>query len=351
MNIGIYNPYFDSYGGGERYTLTIAEHWSKTNDVSLFWNDPKMKGEAEKRFSLDLSRVKTVENIFANHRLFRKLIESNAYDLIFFLSDGSIPMSLARYNIIHFQVPFAHADLSSWKQHRYQRIVCNSAFTKEHLDRTLLKIPTDVIYPPVDISHFTPGEKTKTILSVGRFSSGYGAKKQTILIDAFKEFSKKNPGWELIFAGSILPADEPYMQKLKDEAKGFPVSFHPNCPFTTLQDLYAHARFYWHAAGFGETDPEHMEHFGITTVEAMAAGCVPISYNGGGQPEIINDNRDGRLWKTPEELIRMTMDLIGDRKTYTSMVMQAQKGAERFSKQKFTEKLDGLLMSVCGKTS
>jgi len=42
-----------------------------------------------------------------------------------------------------------------------------------------------------------------------------------------------------------------------------------------------------------------LEHFGITTVEAMAAGCVPLVYDSGGQAEIVSSGYNGyRLFAT-----------------------------------------------------
>src|SRR5512135_2243469 len=106
IKIGLYNPYYDGLGGGERYTLTLASHWSLTHDVSVFWDDPNILSLSESRFGMDLSRVRVTPNVFKNGNIFEKLWASRKYDLIFFLSDGSIPMSLARHNILHFQVPF-----------------------------------------------------------------------------------------------------------------------------------------------------------------------------------------------------------------------------------------------------
>ena len=64
MKIGFYNPYLDGFGGGERYTLTLASHWSKNNDVSIFWDDFSIVKKSEDRFGLDLSRISVVPNIF-----------------------------------------------------------------------------------------------------------------------------------------------------------------------------------------------------------------------------------------------------------------------------------------------
>ncbi len=55
-----------------------------------------------------------------------------------------------------------------------------------------------------------------------------------------------------------------------------------------------------------------MEHFGITTGEAMSAGCVPVVINKGGQPEIVRDGVDGFVWNDSRELKEITLKLITD---------------------------------------
>ena len=62
---------------------------------------------------------------------------------------------------------------------------------------------------------------------------------------------------------------------------------------------------YWHAQGYGEdadADPKTQEHFGITTVEAMSAGCVPVVYATAGPREVVEGLQDAGLWRTVEEL-------------------------------------------------
>ncbi len=347
MKIGLYNPYFDSLGGGERYVLTLAEHWSKTHDVSIFWDDESVISQAQKRFDVDLTFVHVVPNIFHSHNLIRKLFITRGYDCIFFLSDGSIPMSLAKRNILHFQVPFSHIIIPFWKSTMYQRVVCNSEFTKTYLDSTV-SIRRSVIYPPVDIGKLTPGKKSNTILTVGRFSSLYGAKKQDVLIDSFKKAfeNKEFTDWNFVIAGGLLESDQDYFNELKKKVSGLPIDFYPNCSWTDLQAFYSIASIYWHAAGFGESKPEYMEHFGITTVEAMAAGCIPVVYNGGGQPEIVEDAQTGFLWKTPDELIKKTLSVMDDKKEYSRIADSAMKRAKEFSKEKFTRSFDLLLSEL-----
>lgn len=348
MKIGFYNPYFDGWGGGERYALTLASHWSKNHDVFLFWDDDAIRGQAADRFRIDLSRVRTTSNIFRGHNLLDKAWKSRAYDLIFFLSDGSVPTTLAKHNILHFQVPFATIRASRFKLSRYDAVVCNSKFTKDNLDRKVGRGAT-VVYPPVDVSSFSgPHKKEHIILSVGRFSGHFEAKKQDVLIDVFREMLHEDvvDGWKLVLAGGLLDSDRHYFEKLKTKAHGLPVDLQPNIDFRALVSLYGRASLYWHAAGFGETDPEHMEHFGISTVEAMAAGCVPLVFGGGGQKEIVSQGIDGFLWSTKDQLRWETIKLVSDEKAMGIFSVGAKKSARRFDKEVFQKDFDTILRTM-----
>ena len=335
MTIGFYNPYFDGFGGGERYTLTLASHWSKLHEVHLFWDDESILSESSRRFDLDLSRAKVVQNIFRGKKLFKKLFLTRKYDVIFFLTDGSIPTSFARHNILHVQIPFRRFPHASWKLARYSAIIANSLFTKRNMDPKVGK-RAEVIYPPISTSRFSPKEKEKLILSVGRF---HELKKQNVLIEAFNKMGESD--WRLVLAGGLLPADRDYFACLKDKPTKN-IELLPDIPFKELQNLYGRAMIFWNAAGFGETDPTRMEHFGITTVEAMAAGCVPIVFNGGGQPEIVEEDKTGFLWNTPDELIKKTKKIL-QAKTIESIVSSARKKALVFDTSVFEEKYDHLL--------
>lgn len=347
MKIGFYDPYFDSLGGGERYVLTLASHWSKKHSVFLFWNDPAILKKAQERFSLDLERVKVTSNIFLDKPFLSKQFLTSQYDIIFFVSDGSVPYTRARRNILLFQAPFSHVPFPFPKRIRYQAIIVYSEFTKNNIDPSVGK-RARVIAPPVDIEKFTPGRKEKLILSVGRFSSLYQAKKQHVLIDAFRSGREAGlfRGWELVLAGGVLPSDRPYFDSCVQKAHDLPIRFFPNYPFDELRKLYGKSTIYWHAAGYGEEDPTKMEHFGITTVEAMASGCVPIVYKGGGQPEIVRHTLDGFLWSTQEELLEYTKEVISKTNLQQTIRRNAVLRAKIFTSQTFCERFDTLLTTL-----
>ncbi len=347
MRIGIYSPYLDSFGGGERYCLALAAHWSQIHNVCLFWDDPNLGVDTKKRLNIDIRRVQVVSNIFKTRSVWERFLATRQLDCLFVLTDGSMPMSFARRNILHLQVPFAHVAVPEWKLSRYQAVVCNSEFTRANIDERL-RAKSTVIYPPVAAIAKGKVKKTQMILSIGRFSSQNKAKKQEVLIDAFVAAQKKGKltGWRLVVAGGLLPSDEEYFSTLKKKSSGHEIELIANSMHDELTRLYNEATIYWHAAGFGETNPQRMEHFGIATVEAMSAGCTPIVYNGGGQPEIINSKKLGFLWKTKDELIAQTEKVIGDAKLQERIQEAAQKRAADFSVERFGQSFDALLSKL-----
>lgn len=210
-----------------------------------------------------------------------------------------------------------------------------------------------ILYPPVAVDDFMPGEKVNIILSVGRFfGAGGHSKRHDALISAFSRMlSEGLEGWELHLAGNrgTRPVDTEYYSRLECAAAGKPIVLHPDLPFSELKDLYGRATIYWHASGYGQDvtkDPVKFEHFGITTVEAMAAGCVPVVIDRGGQPELVRDNVDGFLWGNIDELVNFTRTVIVDRNIRERLSKTAIKSAERFNEDRFRERLLTLVASM-----
>lgn len=347
MIIGFYNPALDSLSGGERYSLALASHWSKNHEVSIFWGHKEILIKAQERLRFNLSDTRVTQNIFLGTNVLKKIALTRQYDLLFILSDGSIPTTFAKHNIIHFQIPFPSIAISLWKLRRYDAVVCNSVFTKKHLDKKLGE-KSLVIYPPVAPIEGNIVGKQKVILSVGRFSDYHQTKKQHILIQAFIQATSQDKlkGWRLILAGGLLPSDEPYFHKLNQESDGYAIDLLPNISHQSLSSLYRRATLYWHAAGYGETDPMLMEHFGISTVEAMSAGCIPLSYDGGGQPEIIESGTSGVLWHTVDELIDASEQLIHKRSLMLQLRKNALSRSELFDEGRFFHAYDSLLREI-----
>ncbi len=354
--IGIYDPYLDDCGGGEKYMITMAQVLSKKYKVDVFWDNPADLDAVGIRFSLDLKRISCVPNIFTpKSSLFSKLKTTQRYDAIIFLSDGSIPIVSSQL-FMHVQRPLPNVRLSfidRLKLKRVNKIFCNSKYTKNYIDKTF-GVSTHVLYPPVEL-HAKKEKKENVILHVGRFrvmdktvGNASDFKKQHMMVNAFKQMIDQGLlKWKLIMAISVKKEDEVEFEKLKKIAEKYPVEFEINKSNKDLWELYSLAKIYWHASGFGEdldANPELAEHFGISTVEAMGAGAVPVVINAGGQREIVTDGVDGLLWNTIAELIEVTLILINSKVELRSQSKNAIKRAEFFSLKNFEKQLSELTM-------
>jgi glycosyltransferase involved in cell wall biosynthesis len=329
VRIGIYSPYLDICGGGEKYVGNIAEVLASENNVEFLVEREPNIGELENRLGLKLAKIGfraiQVSSPFLSKRnyFFSRLTKS--YDLFINQEHFSSIPSKAKLSFSIQEVPPTRLNFPRYNPvHKilfdpglktYDKIVTNSNFTKKWIDEWY-KRSAEVLYPAVDTKQFIPLSKRNFVLSVGRFFVAGHSKKQFEMIKIFEELSQNGMrDWELHLAGSIDDniQDRAYLEECREEARGHPIYFHVNASLSVLTELYGKSRIFWCATGLGEDGiPHKMEHFGISTVEAMSAGCVPVVIRRGGQPEIVRDNVDGFCWNSVEELRNLTLKLAND---------------------------------------
>jgi glycosyltransferase involved in cell wall biosynthesis len=389
--IAIYNPYLETMGGGEKVCLGLAEVLSKIkgNEVHLITHDKVNLNALEKYFDLDLSKVKvyvvrfdtlimkilshlplpgTINNfihdikvlwsikkrgfdMFVNNCyqsnlpgpcamnvymcMFPQELRPKMRDIGYLKAVFRNTMRLIYRVLLHPK--YRHAVFS------YDLITANSEYTKRYIKK-YWGLDSQVLYPLCDNMADASQKKRKIILNVGRFFENSGDnhhKKQDLLIDSFIKMAKlQKDGWELHFAGTVAEdvGALKYILKLMRVASGYPIYFHFNCSFSELKKLYNDATIYWHATGFGSDPlkyPEKQEHFGISTVEAMSAGCIPIVINSAGQRETVIEGESGFLWDTKKELIDKTLLVAQDNPEYVKIKQKAMITASEYFKKKF----------------
>jgi glycosyltransferase involved in cell wall biosynthesis len=182
---------------------------------------------------------------------------------------------------------------------------------------------------------------------VGRFSTRWHQKKQKEMITAFRDVQRDFPTWEYRCVGALSerPPDHALLADVETLAAGYRVRVVANLPRADLETTYARAKIFWHATGYGEDDeahPDRLEHFGIATVEAMAAGCVPVVIDKGGQQEIVEHGISGFRWRTLDEMTGYTRLLARDHRLLAQMSAAARDRAGDFSRARFLSRFRSL---------
>lgn len=178
--------------------------------------------------------------------------------------------------------PFLHIInhfLRIWDYNAAQRPNKLIANAKE-VEKRILKFykrKSSIINPPIDLPKLekSEGRAENTYLFIGRLVK---YKRVDLIIETFK----KNPNYKLIIGGKGSE-----LENLKSLAKDVPnIKFLGYVSDEKKWELLSKVNAFVHI---------HKEDFGITTVEALAAGTPVIGLNEGGTAEIIENNKTGIL--------------------------------------------------------
>ncbi len=196
--------------------------------------------------------------------------------------------------------------------HRVDLYVANSHYVARRIEKTYRQ-PADVIYPPVDTERFRADSlRSDFYLVVSRFVP---YKRVDLAIAAFNEL-----GLPLVVIG-----DGNSRKTLMKTAK-------PNICFLGQQPDSVVTDHMQRCRGF-IFPPE--EDFGITSVEAQAAGAPVIAYAKGGQSETVIHQRTGLLFEhqTVDSLVQSVKQLEASVDQFEASQLRVQ--AEKFSIVRF----------------
>ncbi len=336
------------WGGGITYHLALVAAFEKIG-VSAIVRFPRSMNFEELRTKIpqeftkgfwqhdrEMDRIPVISEI-------RNALKDRRYPVLVRHSNEIPPFTFNRNAYV--QVDFPNEGKLRWidrlRLKSYKGILTNSDFSATWVQKYWNR-KAEVFFPPVEQIHEKP--KKNIILSTGRFVEPHQgrSKRQDMLIEQFKKISSEISGWELHLAGYIQ--DVSYKKDLEEMVKGFPIYLHFNLLRKELETLFSKSAIYWHAVGFDcdeETEPIAMEHYGISTVEAMSTGCIPVVVNKGGQREIVSHESSGYLWDSPDEMNSYTMKLIADESLRKQLSENAKNEYKRFSFEQFCQQVEG----------
>ena len=210
-----------------------------------------------------------------------------------------------------------------WDYRAAQRpdiMIANSNLTKRRI-KQFYDRETKVIFPPVDIERFTPPKnppRRRGFVSLGR---QVHYMRRDLAVKACSELGL------LLRVIGRGPENE-YLRSIAGPTIEF---------YEDLTDKEV-AEALWHAEGLISCG---IEDFGITAVEALAAGCPVIALKGGGAEDIVKPGKHGEFFEeqTTKSLIKTLRQF--DSSQYNPADLQ--KRAKRFSADNFKRQFADLL--------
>jgi glycosyltransferase involved in cell wall biosynthesis len=175
-----------------------------------------------------------------------------------------------------------------------------------------------VIHPPVDVDRFTPSSRGERLLVVSRLLP---YKRVDVVVDAA---TRAGVGLDVVGVG-------PAIDDLRRRA-GPTVRFHGRLPDDEIAELFQSCRAFCLPGA---------EDFGITPVEANAAGKPVVAFAGGGALETIEDGVTGAFFA--EHSVTALLEALEHCDAIASPPERIAQQARRFSTHTFRKRLSSVL--------
>lgn len=225
------------------------------------------------------------------------------------------PKAIAAQVILHYMRLWDVATA-----HRVDHFVANSRFVARRIWKTYRR-SAEVVYPPVAIDRFRPKtQRDDFYLTVSRFVP---YKRVDLTVSAFTRL-----GLPLVVIG-----EGPNAAQVKALA-GPTVQFLGHQPDAVVEDYMQRCKAFVYPAE---------EDFGITAVEAQAAGAPVIAYGRGGVTETVIAGKTGLFFpqQTVESLIEAVQLMESKRNSFDPEVLR--QNAERFAPEQFRDAFSRLV--------
>jgi len=314
MKVGVFHPSLYNFGGGEFVALVITNTLAKNGyQTELFVSNRVQQSQIQKMFGekINPSAKIRVKPAFTNPggsldlfpTVFRSLAFSTKCDiLIDTYSNCVFPWTDVCYIHYPFLNPYSYRKNFPYLKSRNPRhiigppyliygkklenyenklIIANSKYSANAM-KEFVNVNVEVMYPPVPSFMFnqpsellTDQNREDLVVTVSRFAP----EKELEKIPYIAKRTKSNLKFTLIGLLHDRRVYESILENIKRLGLNGRIEVIANASKKEVDNILRRAKIYLHTmAG---------EHFGISIVEAMAVGCIPIVPRLGGMIEYV----------------------------------------------------------------
>jgi alpha-1,2-mannosyltransferase len=213
-------------------------------------------------------------------------------------------------------------------------IFANSKFTAEAIE-TEIGVEPHVLYPSVSNEILNNNymdfnkQRDDAVTTVARIDKG----KNLYMIPHIAKLIRK----DITFTIAGLLDNETVLDSLLNLIRQLGVSdrvrIETNVKREELRKILFNSKVYLH--------PKVSEHFGISIIEGMAAGCIPVVHNSGGPREFVPPNQRFNSIEEAADIVEKAIDSWSPTQARKVAEETEKFGENHFSKQ-FIDAIDGL---------
>lgn len=371
MKILLLQPYLNQRGGGERVILKIAQHYNasiylleyspentfrefKDLDIKIvgkklpFSNLLPYRASQGLRYGYNFYNLKIKEeyDVLNPHISPSEWIRNKNERVLWYchtpprevydLYKSRMQNRSYKEKLLYSSMTKMYKFISGNVVKNIESIATNSSNTQSRIKKYYSRDST-IVNPGIDYEEFANNGDDNYFFYPSRISPN---KQQDYVITAFRLFSKieKTKKYSLILAGGLSkdPEHLSYYKKIKELSKGLNIKIKLNISDKELKDLYSNSTAVLLA-------PKN-EDFGIVYLEAMSSSKPIISINEGEPKNFIVNGKNGFLINSAEEMSKIMLELITDKKTAEKIGSNARNYViKNFSWNMFFKKFDLLL--------
>jgi len=219
-----------------------------------------------------------------------------------------------------------HTWLTRWLIARMDRVIATSSISASFLrrDATVVMhgVDTDRYAPPPDRAAAFAEARLPGRYAIGCFGRVRAQKGSDVFVDAMCRLLPRYPDFTAVIVGAIVPEQQGFAVELKKRIEA--AGLQSRIVITGELEIEEVQRWYRRLTIYAFTSRK--EGFGLTLIEAMAAGAALVASRAGAAEYVVEDGVTGML--TPpgdvDALVAALEPLMGDPASAAAMGMRAR---------------------------